>query len=236
MAQASESAVTIRGTRRGLSITIGAGEWQELLSELDARLAQGTAFFSGSRVNLQAGRREINTEQLRQLIDLLRKHKVELASLLTSSRPTAEAAQALQVRLALAETPGPQPVLRPVDQDASDGILVHRTVRSGQSLRHAGHVVVIGDVNPGAEVIAGGDIIVWGRARGMLHAGAMGDEGAVVCALELTPAQLRIGPHIAVSPEGQRPRPRVPPPRGQAQPETASVAEGQIVVVPWGNR
>jgi septum site-determining protein MinC len=236
MTQASESAVIIRGTRRGLSVTIGEGEWQELLSELDTRLAQGTAFFSGSRVNLQAGRHEINQEQLRELIGLLKKHKVELASLQTLSRPTAEAAQALQVRLALAETASPQTTVRPVDQDASDGILVHRTVRSGQSLRHAGHVVVIGDVNPGAEVIAGGDIVVWGKARGVLHAGAVGDEGAVVCALELAPAQLRIGPHISVSPERHQSIPKALSPHSQVQPETASVVDGQIVVVPWGSR
>jgi len=228
MAQASESAVTIRGTRRGLSIAIGEGEWRELLSELDTRLALGTAFFTGSRVNLQTGKREISKEQLRELAGLLQKHKVELSTLQTSARATAETAQALQVRLALAEAPSPQAAARPFEQDVSEGILARRTVRSGQSLRHPGHVVVIGDVNPGGEIIAGGDIIVWGKVRGMLHAGAMGDEGALVCALELASAQLRIGPHILVSPEGRQPK--------KGHPETASVVDGQIVVAPWGSR
>ncbi len=228
MPQASESAVSIRGTRRGLSVAIGEGEWQEILSELDVRLEQGSAFFTGSRVNLQTGKREISKEQLQELMDLLQKHKVELATLQTSSRVTAEAAQALQVRLALAEAPSPQTAARPVEQEASEGILVHRTVRSGQSVRHPGHVAVIGDVNPGAEIIAGGDIIVWGKARGMLHAGAMGDDGALVCALELTPMQLRIGSHISVSPEGRQPK--------KTHPEVASVVDGQIVVAPWGGR
>ena len=60
-----------------------------------------------------------------------------------------------------------------LDQEAV-GILVHRTLRSGQALHHAGHVTLIGDVNPGAEIIAGGDIVVWGKLRGIAHAGAMG--------------------------------------------------------------
>jgi septum site-determining protein MinC len=228
MAQASESAVTIRGTRRGLSIAIGEGEWRELLSELDTRLAQGAAFFTGSRVSLQAGKREIGKEQLRELVGLLQKHKVELATLQTSARTTAESAQALQVRLALAEAPSTQAAARPFEQDESEGILARRTVRSGQSLRHPGHVVVVGDVNPGGEIIAGGDIIIWGKVRGMLHAGAMGDEGALVCALDLSPTQLRIGAHILVAPEGRQPK--------KGHPETASVIDGQIVIAPWGSR
>jgi septum site-determining protein MinC len=84
--------------------------------------------------------------------------------------------------------------------------------------------VVIGDVNPGAEVVAGGDIVVWGRARGLVHAGALGDEGAVVCALDLAPMQLRIAGAIARSPEERRREP---------VPETAALREGQIVAAPW---
>jgi septum site-determining protein MinC len=91
-------------------------------------------------------------------------------------------------------------------------------------LRHGGDIAIIGDVNPGAEVIAGGDIVVWGRVRGILHAGAFGDESAVICALDLSPMQLRIAGHIALSPEEKR---------GTPVPEMASVRSGQIEAVPW---
>ena len=86
--------------------------------------------------------------------------------------------------------------------EGSEGLLVRRTVRSGQVVRHPGHVVVIGDVNAGAEIVAGGDVVVWGKLRGVVHAGAMGDEEAVVCALWMAPIQLRIGKHVARPPEG----------------------------------
>jgi septum site-determining protein MinC len=85
-------------------------------------------------------------------------------------------------------------------------------------------VTLIGDVNPGAEIIAGGDIVVWGKLRGIAHAGAMGNESAVICALELAPSQIRIGEHIARPPERSRP-PKVP--------EIASVQEDGIVVERW---
>ncbi len=82
---------------------------------------------------------------------------------------------------------------------------------------------MIGDVNPGAEIIARGDVVVWGRLRGMVHAGAEGDESAVVCALDLSPTQLRIAGQIAVTPKR----------RGKPQPEMARISNGQVVAEPW---
>ena len=80
--------------------------------------------------------------------------------------------------------------------------MIRRTLRSGRTVRSQGHVVVFGDVNPGAEIIAAGDVIVWGRLRGNVHAGANGDESAFVCALDMTPTQLRIAGYISISPTG----------------------------------
>ena len=85
-------------------------------------------------------------------------------------------------------------------------------------------MVIIGDVNPGAEIVASGDVIVWGRLRGLVHAGALGDETAVICALELTPTQLRIADQIAISPDEKR---------GKAIPEQAAIRSGQIVAEMW---
>ncbi len=100
---------------------------------------------------------------------------------------------------------------------------MERTLRSGFSLRHPGHVIVIGDVNPGAEIIAGGNVVVWGHLRGMVHAGAEGDESAVVCSLDLSPTQLRIAGKIALTPQR----------RGKPQPEMARLEDGQVVAEPW---
>ena len=101
---------------------------------------------------------------------------------------------------------------------------IKRTVRSGVRLEYEGNLVVLGDVNPGAEVVAGGDIVVWGKLRGTVHAGAMGNETAVVCALDLAPTQLRIAQHIARSPDSRRRKPT---------PEVARVRDGQIVAESW---
>lgn len=82
-------------------------------------------------------------------------------------------------------------------------ILIQRTVRSGQTIRYNGNIVVLGDVNPGAEVIAAGNIVVMGVLRGVVHAGAAGETGAIVMAFRLRPTQLRIANHITRAPDGE---------------------------------
>jgi septum site-determining protein MinC len=115
--------------------------------------------------------------------------------------------------------------IKPLDTVLSGeaALFVQRTMRSGYKIVYQGHVVVLGDVNPGAEIIASGCVVVWGRLRGTVHAGAEGDQNAVVCALDLSPMQLRIASKIAITPQDQ-----VVP-----KPEIASIINDQIIAEPW---
>ena len=116
-----------------------------------------------------------------------------------------------------------QPALHLVE--TPPGTLYHPgTVRGGQSLHHIGHIVVVGDVNPGAELIASGDILVFGRLAGVAHAGAQGDDRARVYALDLDATQLRIATCIAAD---ERARARLP------RPEVAFVRDARIAIVPY---
>ena len=220
--------VTVKGTRKGLSITLGRGDWPQVLREVDERLRQAAAFFQGSQVNLRTGKRDVDQRELEEVIDILTSHNIELASLETDSTLAAEAAQALGLKLALPEAIYTHPDVPTATDEWSEGLLLRRTLRSGQSLRHPGHVVIVGDVNPGAEVIAGGDVVVWGKLCGVVQAGAVGNDEAIVCALELRPTQLRIGSYIARSPEEKS--------STRPGPEIASVLDGQIVAQPWSTR
>ena len=98
-----------------------------------------------------------------------------------------------------------------------------QTLRSGQRVCHNGHLVIIGDVNPGAELVADGDITVWGALRGMAHAGASGDINAEIRALKFGAIQLRIAQAIARSPDRHKISGTVP-----SGPETARVIDGKI--------
>lgn len=130
---------------------------------------------------------------------------------------------------ALADTPETPPPLDAGWHGAGGGLFVRRTLRSGQSIQHDGDICIIGDVNPGAEVIGGGDVIVWGSLRGVVHAGAGGDPEAVICALQLAPTQLRIADLRGRGPEGGASGAR-------AVPEMARIADGHIVVEAWAGQ
>jgi septum site-determining protein MinC len=198
------------------------------------RIDQSSDFFKGARLALDVGARPIPAAELGRLRDALSERTVSLMAVLSESPLTTNAAQALGLRVALA-TPASASAQAQIDLETDpeeareDAVLVRRTLRSGRSVRHSGHVVVLGDVNPGAEIVAGGDIVVWGRVRGVAHAGAPdetrqgGDEGAVVCALDLAPTQLRIARFIATSPAR----------KGAAQPEMAMVKDGRIIAERW---
>lgn len=82
----------------------------------------------------------------------------------------------------------------------SEALFVKATFRSGESISHAGDVVVLADVNPGAEISAEGDIVVFGRLRGLAHAGSGGDSKAAIIALELDSPRIQIGPYIGLAP------------------------------------
>jgi septum site-determining protein MinC len=226
--------VTIKGTSEGLVIRLGSGPLNTVLDEMAARLEAKASFFIGGRVALRVGDRPLSAEQLQLIGSKLEEHGVTLWAVDGEHPITRAAARELGL-----ETPDNQsawPVrlqatgltasyaAEQIPREEMVGIVVRRTLRSGQAIHHVGHVTLIGDVNPGAEIVAGGDIIVWGKLLGTVHAGAMGDEQAVVCALELAPSQIRIGSHIARSPGGGRP-PRMP--------EIASVQEDRIVVEGW---
>ncbi len=301
--------VSFRGTREGLCITLGNGEWNQVLTELAVQLNRRDAesYFRGARVHLETGNRIVSSAQLEELVALLSQHEMSLSSVIgqvkeghvavrrpsgapppkvvapsapklpfptqtrlppppAPLRPAIGAAGPDQPR---ARVPQPPKPLRPsrmprpaqafqpaelaemaneaevpperlavpathrrngerVDNplQASQALLIRRTVRSGQVVHYPGTIVVFGDVNPAAEVIAEGDVIILGKLRGVVHAGASGNDNAVVGALILAPTQVRIGDQVARAPDDKRWHPWPA--------EIARVRGGQIIVEPWG--
>jgi septum formation inhibitor MinC len=145
----------------------------------------------------------------------------------------------IATRRARGETSVPKPVFGPVRQAPEPGFaaapatvaplpdvaatLYHRgTLRGGQTLQQLGSIVVVGDVNPGAELVATGDILIFGSLRGTAHAGAQGDATARVYALELAPTQLRIATYIAADDGVRRTR----------EPEVAFIRGDRIAIAP----
>ncbi|HEY0603192.1 MAG TPA: septum site-determining protein MinC [Herpetosiphonaceae bacterium] len=212
--------IAIKGTKDGLRLMLAEdSSWEDLIAAVRGQLERGTDFFHGAELTIDIGERPVQEEQLNELLSLMREHGLQPSALATSSREgrTAARSQGIATRPA-----NRQPTVVQREKEPEGALLVVRTLRSGQVLRHPSHITIIGDVNPGAEVVAGGSVLVWGRLRGTVHAGALGDLTAVVCALELTPSLLRIADLMSRPPD-QRPN----------GPETARIYDEQIVVEQW---
>jgi septum site-determining protein MinC len=215
--------ISIKGTKEGLVVTIGEGEWSELMNELTGHLQRKAAFFSGAHATLDLGSRDFSSEHLKQIRELFSANEMKISGIRTSVPKTAEAAGRLEIPIRTESDHISRSTSELEETDRA--LFLRRTIRSGQKVQYPGHITIIGDVNPGAEVVAGGDVMIWGKLRGTVHAGAKGGDSAIVCALLLAPTQLRIGNHIARSPEGEE--------RDLVIPEIARVDEKGIVVEPW---
>lgn len=183
----------IKGIREGLLVTLGEGDWDTLQERLLRQIEEKGAFFRGARMAVDVGNRILHAAQMGALRDRLSDREISLWAVISHSPVTEQTAQVLGLATRLS-TPKPERVVRQLDTQlpGEDAILIQRTLRSGFRVSTHGHVVVIGDVNPGAEIIADGNVVVWGRLRGTVHAGAQGNEQSIVCALEMNPTQLRI--------------------------------------------
>lgn len=227
--------ISIKGIREGLLVTAGDGDWVGVEAALLETIQTQREFFRGARLALQVGDRSLDKDDIRKLRDKLAEHDVTLWAVLGQSPETIRSARRndLETELnAIGEPAAIDPVaddgeLPPIDSNeyGMSAVLLKNTLRSGRVIRHVGHVIIIGDVNPGAQIIAGGDVLIWGRLRGTVHAGANGDQSAMVCALDMRPQQLRIANLVAISPPENKARPH---------PEIAFVRDGQIVAEEWG--
>jgi septum site-determining protein MinC len=224
------AAIQIKGIKEGLLVTLGTGKWSELEAQLLNNIEEKQNFFQGARVALDVGDHEMKAAEIGALRDRLSEYGVALWAVLSTSPTTKETSKTFGLVTTINN-----PKVEMADEAANrfdtaligeTAVMVQKTMRSGFRVSHQGHVVIIGDVNPGAEIIATGSVVVWGWLRGVVHAGAEGNEKAVVCALRLEPTQLRIASYIAVTPKH----------KGKTLPEIAFIKNGQVIAEQCTNK
>ncbi|WP_416336318.1 septum site-determining protein MinC [Calothrix sp. UHCC 0171] len=186
-------------------LSISEYSWSEIWQQLKQRLNGGDRFrVANTNVHLVAGDRLLDARQLQELAESLHEVQLQLKSVATSRRQTAIAAVTagysveqtqLQPKISLSSESGlsATPIAEP--------LYMEMTIRSGVEIRHPGTVIILGDVNPGGIVVADGDILVWGRLRGVAHAGARGNHECLIMAIQMEPTQLRIADAVARAPE-----------------------------------
>jgi len=216
--------IEVKGIKNGILIEINEGDWQLQEAALFGHIDQNKSFFEGAKLVLNVGSRVLRSPDLSSLRNALSDREIKLWAILSTSLVTERASQDLGLLIKIDQS-SPVPDKDPINSllDGDEAIFLKRTLRSGHKVKHPGHIVVLGDVNPGAEIVAGGNIIVWGKLRGVVHAGAAGDTNAVVCSLDLSPTQLRIADKISISPTK----------KGKARPEIAQLEDGQVTARDW---
>lgn len=194
-----------KGLKNGLTLIIPEEKpFSFWLNILYSQLEEAKEFFHGALINVELGTRSLSKMDEEGLKRVLASFSIIVKSF-----------------TGLSEN------LNKVRNEESNGKknlkthMIQGTVRNGQRIEYNGNIVVKGDVNPGGEIIAVGDIIILGRLRGIAHAGARGNNQAEVIAMLMNPVQIRIGNHFSRSPEtGSR----------RNCPEIAKVRGGKIVV------
>lgn len=188
--------------------------WSDLLQQLAQKLTGTERFWEAQTpVYLQASDRLIDVPQFLEISEALQEYNLKLKQVITYRRQTALNAVTAGLSVEQAVVKEPLKITTNVGTPSEDPLYLKMTVRAGMEVRHAGTVIIFGDVHAGAEIIADGDILVWGKLRGLAHAGARGNQLAVVMALSLYPTQLRIAEAIAT----------VDPPKTSFCPEVAFI-------------
>ena len=212
----SEDKIKIKGENGGLMLGFPPDmAFTEIMAELGGKLDSGSGFFlRGTLVRVPRDR--FSKEELAEMQELFRTHG--LICRLAKPEPVAPPPAPAETQSA-----PPQPQEGADTPELQRMLVVDKTLRGGQAIETEGSVIVFGNVNPGAQITAGGSVDIRGTCRGVVHAGAAGDSTAFIIADHLMPTQIRIANYVARPPDDLEDA-------GKA--ERAYVRDGQIIIEP----
>lgn len=179
---AGKSHITIKGIKEGLVFLLDDKcDFVTLLDELHSKLDKHEQQFTGPIVHIfiKLGSRHLEEEDKERIRSVIRRQGNLLIQSIESDPPKADAK--------VSGAPG-----------------LHRMsgiVRSGQTLEFDGHLLLLGDLNPGGTIRCTGDVYVLGSLRGTVHAGCSGNQEAIIAASLMKPTQLRIADIISRPPD-----------------------------------
>lgn len=220
----NENTVIFKGTKNGITVVLdGNTSYEEIKSSLAEKTKEARSFFKDAKTAITFKGMNLSDEQENELLDVINKNtELTISFVINQNEPSISAPKFTK------KTPEEEGKL---DQLISEALTTAKknlttyhkgSVRSGQSIRFPGSIVVWGDVNPGGELIAEGNIIVLGMLKGLAHAGCTGSHDCFVAALNMRPTQLRIAELIACFPQEEL----------NTTPQCAYIKDGQIYVEP----
>ncbi|NDL67947.1 septum site-determining protein MinC [Anaerotalea alkaliphila] len=185
-----KDAVLIKGNQHGLSVVIEPDTpFQDVKEAVRRKMSAGRQFFGNAQVTLTFEGKSLEQKEKEELLGVIQENsQLEIICLVDEDeRRLAE--KMLFLKAAQKEA------------DESGAIFYNKTLRSGQELETDRGVVILGDVNNGAKISAGGNVVVLGNLKGFVHAGTRYPDKAFVVALHMQPMQIRIGQVMGRSPD-----------------------------------
>ncbi|WP_026884844.1 septum site-determining protein MinC [Clostridium akagii] len=203
----SEDKILLKGNKDGLNVVIDMNrfkDFNEMLEILREKLSRGKRFYKGCTLKISTQLKLVRDRELKSLSDVLFEDFLVKDCIFEDTEEK------------------PSKVFSGIYEGKTK--FIKKTVRSGQIVNYPGNVVIIGDVNPGSEVFATGNIIVLGILKGDAHAGTNGNDRAIIAAFRLEPNVLQIASTITKAPETDE-KPNYP--------EVAKIKDNTIIVEPY---
>jgi septum site-determining protein MinC len=223
---AASNRFPIKGFREGLLIKLGEGDWDEIMASLMLQIDERQDFFEGAKISVDVDERVLRAAQLGKFRDSLSDRGINLFAVLGRSAVTQAVSESLGLftEKTIFEQGGKREAAANLC-GGDDALLIKRNLRSGMSVQHPGHIIVDGDVNPGAEILAGKSIYIWGSLRGLAYAGTGGREDEIICAMNFSLPKLRIANIILTNYSLINKLKKVP--------KKAYVENGEIIITDW---
>ena len=202
-----DDGIKFKGEKDGLNLVINIklfNSIESLIEALRVKLRKGRRFYKGASIKITVDMRQLEARDLREIRDFLSSEfMIKDCSFINLDDSSKK-------------------VFNGIHEGKTK--FVRKTIRSGQRFEYSGNLVIVGDINSGAEVYAAGNIIVLGSVKGSVYAGFNGNSSAIIAAFVLTPQIMQIADVITRSPEDMD-KPRYP--------ELAKIKNGSIVVEPY---
>ncbi len=182
--------VVIKGNKSGLIVHLDDQmEFSELKEKVEEKFTSSSDFLGAAQIALSFEGRKLSEDQKYELMECIREHsQLDIVCLIDDdAQKEAYFTKTLEEKLTALNT--------------NSGQFYKGTLRSGQVVEFETSIVILGDVNVGAQVVSAGNVVVLGKLLGTVYAGASGKENCFVVALQMNPTQIRIADIIARSPD-----------------------------------
>jgi len=219
------NSVIFKGNKDGIVVILDKDlEFEAIKTALTKKVLDAKKFFGNSKTSILFKGRNLTDVEEKELLGII-SHSTDLNIAFVSVPVTASSVNSEGIEYNQELKPHTiDDALNRVSSIQNNTIFHRGSLRSGQALNHIGSIVVIGDVNPGGEIIAEGNVIVLGSLKGVVHAGCSGNYDCFVAALNLSPTQLRISDIITFIPKDMN--------KGSVTPSLAYIQEKQIYIAP----